>query len=109
MAQLRQNYDHIVQMDAVVLVVGPENVDAFKAYWESNNLPFIGLPDPDHLIADLYGQKVNWLKLGRMPAMMIIDKKGEIRHSHYGGSMQDIVSLETVFSILQSISEEELE
>lgn len=109
MAQLRQNYDEIIQMDGEVLVVGPENASAFKEYWDSNDLPFIGLPDPEHKVANLYGQEVNLLKLGRMPAMMIIDKAGRIRYSHYGESMRDILSLDQVYSMLDELANEELE
>lgn len=108
MAQLRQNYDDILQMDGEVLVIGPEDADSFKEYWNRYDLPFIGLPDPDHRVANLYGQEVNLLKLGRMPAMMIIDKAGRIRYSHYGESMRDILSLDQVFSILDELSNEEL-
>jgi peroxiredoxin len=109
MAQLRQNYDEIIQMDGEVLVVGPENTSAFKEYWDSKDLPFIGLPDPDHKVANLFRQEVNLLKLGRMPAMMIIDKAGRIRYSHFGESMRDILSLDQVFSMLDELSKEELE
>jgi peroxiredoxin Q/BCP len=48
-------------------------------YWEVEHLPFIGLPDPKHVIANLYGQEVNLFKLGRVPALMVIDKKGQVR------------------------------
>ena len=39
-------------------------------------MPFTGIPDPKHKIADLYGQEVSITKLGRMPAQMVIDKQG---------------------------------
>lgn len=105
--QLRQQYNKIAQLGAEVIVVGPENQEAFANYWDQNDLPFIGLPDPEHKVADLYGQEVKLIKLGRMPAMMVIDKKGRICYSHYGDSMRDIVSLEKVFTILNELSIEE--
>ena len=68
MAQLRRDYQKFQALDAEVVVVGPEDSKAFRSYWAANQLPFIGLPDPQHTVLKLYGQKVNLFKLGRMPA-----------------------------------------
>jgi len=90
MAQLRQDYQRFVEHEAEVVVVGPENAREFKRYWEKESLPFIGLPDPKHEVLKLYGQEVKLLKLGRMPAQVLIDTHGMVRFAHYGNSMQDI-------------------
>jgi len=71
MAQLRQNYGGFVQRDAEVVVVGPENAEAFAAYWAREELPFVGLPDPKQSVLKLYGQEVNLFKMGRMPAQVL--------------------------------------
>jgi peroxiredoxin len=107
MAQLRQDYDKFIEKDAVILVVGPEDQSAFKQYWTKKELPFIGLPDPDHSVSNLYGQQVKWLKAGRMPAMMVIDKAGQIRYQHYGDSMSDIPSNQLILGILDELNQEE--
>ena len=90
MAQLRRDYEKFADLDTEILVAGPENSRAFREYWQKENLPFIGLPDPDHSVLKLYGQEVKLFKLGRMPAQMLIDKKGFVRFVHYGHSMADI-------------------
>jgi len=100
MAQLRHDYDKFVAQEAEILVVGPENQKAFQDYWEKNSLPFIGLPDPDHSVANLYGQQVKLLKLGRMPALMLVDKDGHIRYAHHGNSMQDIPQNKDILDLL---------
>jgi len=76
MAQLRQEYQEFVDRQAVMLVLGPENADAFEKYFRENDLPFMGLPDPKASVLKLYGQEVNLFKLGRMPAQVIVDKQG---------------------------------
>ena len=63
---------------------------------------FIGLPDPDHAVIDLYGQEVSLFKLGRMPAQMLIDRSGVLRLVHYGHSMADIPDNGEVFALLDS-------
>ncbi len=74
MTQLRLDYQKIMDTDTEVIVVGPEDAETFQTYWDSEKMPFIGLPDPQHEVASLYGQEVKILKLGRLPAQMIIDK-----------------------------------
>ena len=90
MTQLRLDYQKIMDTGTEVIVVGPEDAETFQRYWTAENLPFIGLPDPQHDVASLYGQEVKVLKLGRLPAQMIIDKSGMLRYAHYSHSMSDI-------------------
>ena len=107
MAQLRLDYDKFTAQDAEILVVGPDNLKAFQEYWEDNDLPFIGLPDPKHKVAKVYDQQVKLLKLGRMPALMVIDKAGYIHYSHYGSSMQDIPPNQDILDLLTSLNMDE--
>ncbi len=107
MAQLRQDFDKFVAQDAVILVVGPEGPTEFQAYWSKNDIPFIGLPDPDHRVSNLYGQQVKLLKGGRMPSLMVIDKAGEIRYLHFANSMSDIPKNQAILDLLAKINEAE--
>lgn len=105
MAQLRQGYPEFVSRDAEIIVVGPENAPAFKSYWTAENLPYIGLPDPQKTVLRLYGQEVNLFKLGRMPAQVIIDKAGIARYVHYGHDMTDIPTNQEIISILDQLNQ----
>ena len=109
MAQLRQDYNEFVEQEAEVLVVGPEGPSQFKAYWEANDLPFVGLPDPDHGVLKRFGQEVNLFKLGRMPAQVIVDKKGVARFVHYGKSMSDIPENQELLELLRELNQEDAE
>ncbi len=104
MAQLRQDYQEFVKRQTQILVVGPDDAPAFKSYWEAEELPFIGLPDPKASVLKLYGQEVNLFKLGRMPAQVIIDKKGVARFVHYGHSMSDIPENSEVLELLEQLN-----
>ncbi|NPV65829.1 MAG: redoxin domain-containing protein [Anaerolineae bacterium] len=105
MAQLRQDYDQFVARDAEIFVIGPEDRDAFARYFADNQLPFIGLPDPDHRVLKLYGQEVNLFKLGRMPAQVLVDRQGIARYVHYGHGMQDIPSNAELLALLAELAE----
>lgn len=97
---MRREAERLAALDVEVLVVGPEKPEAFRKYWQKEALPFIGLPDPDHSVMDLYGQEVKIFKLGRMPAQMLMDKSGIVQYVHYGNSMADIPDISEIESVL---------
>jgi peroxiredoxin len=105
MAQLRQDFDQFIERDALIAVVGPDSAEAFHKYWAAEDLPFIGLPNPDHSVAKLYGQQVRLIKLGRMPALVIVDKNGQVYYQHHGNSMRDIPENETVLALLDELND----
>ncbi len=106
MAQLRLDYQEFVQRQTQVIAIGPDNARAFDAYWSQHELPFIGLPDPKARVLKLYGQRVNWFKLGRMPAQVIVDKAGIARFIHYGNSMSDIPENDEILAFLDGLNSE---
>jgi peroxiredoxin Q/BCP len=104
MAQLRQDYHQFVKRGAEIVVIGPERPAVFKKYWDQNQFPFIGLPDPDHTVAERYHQQVNWLKLGRMPAVVVVDRAGQVYYQHHGDSMRDIPTNECLLTLLDELN-----
>jgi peroxiredoxin len=107
MAQLRQDYDRFVERQTAVIVVGPEDAKAFTRYWSENDLPFTGLPDPEHGVLKLYGQEIKLFKYGRMPAQVLVDKAGTARFVHYGHDMTDIPSNEEMLELIDGLNAEE--
>jgi peroxiredoxin Q/BCP len=105
MAQLRQDYDKFTAQDTEVVVVGPEDARAFASYWQIHKLPFVGLPDPRHSVLKLYGQEVSIFKLGRQPAQVSIDKKGQVRFVHYGHDPSDIPANQEILELLKIMNE----
>jgi peroxiredoxin len=106
MAQLRQDHEKFVERQTAVVVVGPENAKAFVRYFSDNQLPFIGLPDPEHRVLKLYGQEIKLFKYGRMPAQVLIDKAGVARFVHYGHDMSDIPSNEEILGLIDGLNAE---
>ncbi len=104
---MRQDYGEFVKRDTEVLVIGTDDRKSFEYHWVNQKYPFPGLPDPDVRVPDLYEQQVKLLKLGRMPALMVIDKSGIIRYAHYGDSMSDIPSNQLVLGLLDEINREQ--
>jgi peroxiredoxin len=104
MAQLRRDYPEFVKRDAVVIAIGPEGEKTFTRWWLSHKMPFTGIPDPKHKIADLYGQQVSLLRLGRMPEVVVVDKQGNLRLKHLGRAMSDIPSNREVLALLDEVN-----
>lgn len=104
MAQLRRDYDEFTARHTEIIVIGPENAAAFRSYWQEEELPYVGLPDPKHSVLKLYGQQVSLFKLGRMPAQVIVDQGGVARFVHYGHDMTDIPENEEILAILDMLN-----
>lgn len=104
MAQLRRDYPEFIKKNAEIIAIGPEQAEAFSKWWREQAMPFIGLADPAHRISKLYGQQVKLLKLGRLPAQLIVDTNGFIRHTHYGTSMADIPENQELLDILDDLN-----
>jgi len=104
MAQLRRDHHNFVERETEIVVVGPEPKKLFENYWTTHQLPFIGLPDPEHRVLKLYGQEIKLFKLGRMPAQVIVDKQGHARFVHYGHSMSDIPRNAEILTLLDELN-----
>jgi peroxiredoxin len=106
MAQLRHDYPKFIRRDAIAIAIGPEDEETFTRWWLEHKMPFIGIPDPKHRIANLYGQQVKLLRLGRMPEVVVVDKQGNLRFKHLGKAMSDIPSNKEVLALLDELNKE---
>lgn len=87
-----------------IAVIAPHGAKKVKGYWGKENLPFIGIPDPEGTLGRLYDQEWNLIKLGRMPALFIIDQKGSIAFAQYAKNMADIPENTELFQILKGLN-----
>ena len=108
MAQLRQYHAKFEEAETAIVVVGPESGKAFASYWAKNDLPFVGLPDPEHSVLKLYGQEIKLFKYGRMPAQVLVDKRGVARFVHYGHDMTDIPPSDELLGLIASLADRPL-
>lgn len=106
MEQLLQDYHKFVSRNTEIIAIGPEKTKVFADWWHEHKMPFIGIADPEHTIAKMYGQQVKLIKLGRMPASLLIDKNGAIRFKHFGESMSDIPSSHEMLLLIDELNKE---
>jgi len=105
LARLRDEYEKFTSRGVEILAVGPNALPTFRQYWGNERIPFIGIPDPGHLVAQKYKQQVKLFKLGRMPLNCIIDRNGYVRFAHYGNSMSDIPNNEDLLHVIDELNE----
>ena len=60
--------------------------------------------DESKKVAGMLKQEVRLIKLGRMPGLLVIDKKGIIRYAYYGKSMHDIPENNEILQVLEDIN-----
>lgn len=106
MAQLRRDYQQFIDSSTEIIAIGPETTRVFADWWHEHQMPFIGIADPEHILANMYGQQVKLLKLGRLPSLLVIDREGLVRFQHHGASMSDIPKNEDVLSLLEILNKE---
>lgn len=98
---MRADRELLEQHDTVVLAVGPDVESRFRKYFANHGLPFEGIADPDHRIANLYGQEVSLLRLGRLPVLALVGKDGRLRALHYACSMSDLPPTKQILQALE--------
>ena len=101
---MKQDYKEFKSRNATIVVVAPHAAEKVAEYWKKEELPMIGVPDEDGKLADLYGQEWKLLKLGRMPALFVIDQKGALKFAQYGTSMADIPKNSEMLKVLDGVS-----
>jgi peroxiredoxin len=60
--------------------------------------------DESKEVVNMLNQEVKWLKGGRMPGLLIIDKQGIIRYAYYSESMSDIPENDVLLDVLRNIN-----
>ena len=103
---MRQDYQKFVERNTEIVTIGPEDANAFTKWWHEHEMPFIGIPDPNHEIAKLYNQQFKLLRGGRLPAMTVIDRAGRIRLMHYADLPGDIPTDEEILTLLDKLNNE---
>jgi len=100
---LRRDKDRFAKRGAEILIVAPHDAATVSEYWRKKDLSFTVLPDPDHRLADLYGQRWGFLHRLQLPSVIVIDKNGKMRARHDGSFMWDIPSNKDVLTLLEVI------
>ena len=102
---MKQDFREFTSRNTTIVVVAPHSAEKVEKFWKEEELPMIGVPDKDGKLARLYGQEWKLLKLGRMPALFVVDRKGALAFAQYGKSMSDIPGHSEMLKVLDGLTE----
>lgn len=100
---MKKDFNEFTSKKTSLVVVAPHTAAEVAAYWKKESLPMIGVPDEAGRLSNLYGQEWKLLKLGRMPALFVIDRKGTLAFAQYGTSMADIPDNSEILAIIAGL------
>lgn len=103
---LKNEYRRFKHLNAELFVIGQHSKTEFGNMWKAYELPFGGLPDDRERVAKLYNQKIVFEKLGRLPAIFVVDMYGTVVYSHYSSDIQDFPPNEKLLQILEDPNSE---
>ena len=101
---MRKDYQAFTDIGAQIVVITQHEADKMREYWKKEKLPFVGIADPEEVIANIYHQQWKLIKLGRMPAQFVVNCAGMIVFAHYGSSMSDIPANKKMLKIIRGLS-----
>jgi peroxiredoxin Q/BCP len=101
---MRDDMQRFRQAGAKIFVVVKDKAHKMRRYWSKQLLPFAGIPDPEGVLGQLYGQQWRLTRLGRLPAIFVVDRQRRLAHVHYSRSMSDIPEIRTLLQVVQSLT-----
>lgn len=102
---LRRDIDKFRELNTElypILVDDKENAQEMEKKYARNEYPIYY--DEEEKVVDMLNQEVKLLKLGRMPALLILDKENVIRYAYYSDSMKDIPENEVLFKVIENLN-----
>jgi len=101
---LRDRYSEFQERGAQVIAIAPDTLDNARRYFETNDIPFPCLPDPDREVFRLYDVRSALVSLGQRPALFIIDKDGIVRYAYLGWQQWEIPSVDETLEQLDALA-----
>ncbi|MFX1298749.1 MAG: peroxiredoxin family protein [Promethearchaeota archaeon] len=100
----KENLKRFEQLDTEIFPITVdryENARRLEVRYVKEKFPIYF--DKNRYVVKLLHQEVKILLLGRLPAVLIVDKQNVIQYAYYGNSMQDIPTMKEIFSALEKL------
>ncbi len=100
---MRDRIDEFKQRDVQLLAIAPDSLEHAQSYFQSNDLPFPCLADPDRRVYRQYDVKSALVSLGQRPGLFIVDAEGVVRYAYLGWQQWEIPSVEKTLQELDGL------
>lgn len=101
---MRDRYGEFEERGAEVLAIAPHSLDNSRDYFQTNDIPFPCLPDPDRRVFRLYDVRSAMVSLGQRPGLFIIDKEGIVRYAYLGWQQWEIPAVDETLRELDALA-----
>ena len=102
--KLGNEYEKFKELNAVIYAILPDNLENAQNFESELATEYTIYYDDKKKVNKMLKQEIKPLKLGRMPALLIVDKQGIIRYAYYSDSMSDIPENEDLFKLIKNLS-----
>jgi peroxiredoxin len=103
-ARLRKDLEKFEELDGYLYTIMADNEKNAKKMEEKYARKYPVFYDETKKVPKLLKQEIRLLKLGRMPGLLVVDKKGIIQYAYYGKNMHDIPENEEIIGVLRRIN-----
>ncbi len=100
---MRDSIAEFEKRDAQLLVIAPDSLEHAQSYFESHEIPFPCLADPDQEVYRQYDVKSALVSLGQRPGLFIVDGDGVVRYAYLGWQQWEIPSVEETLRQLDGL------
>ena len=101
---MRDRYDEFQERGAQLLAIAPDILENARGYFQTNDIPFPCLPDPDREVFRLYNVKSAMISLGQRPGLFVIDKEGAVRYAYLGWQQWEIPTVDETLEQLDALA-----
>jgi len=101
---LRDSIAEFERRDAQLLAIAPDTLEHAGTYFQSNDIPFHCLADPDRRVFRQYDVKSAMISLGQRPGLFVIDAEGTVRYAYLGFQQWEIPSIDDTLAELDRIT-----
>jgi len=101
---LGKDFEKFNELDTVLYAILPDKLENAQKFESEFAKEYPIYYDDKKKVNKMLKQEVKPLKLGRMPALLIIDKQAIIRYAYYSDSMDDIPENEEIFNVIKKLN-----
>ena len=101
---MRDRYEEFTKRGAEVIAIAPDTIENARRYFQTNDIPFPALADPDRKVFRQYDVKSAMVSLGQRPGLFVIDKDGVARYAHLGWQQWEIPSVNETLEQLDALA-----
>lgn len=100
---MRDSIGEFEKRDAQVLAIAPDTLEHAQTYFQSNDIPFPCLADPEREVYRQYDVKSALVSVGQRPGLFIVDGEGIVRYAYLGWQQWEIPSVQETLRQLDAL------